>query len=44
VPDSVAVEKKIVFMPNSLPRGIEVEDQMVNFRSAAYGVSFSARQ
>lgn len=44
VPDSVAAEKKIVFMPNSLPRGIEVEDQMVNFRSAAYGVSFSARQ
>lgn len=44
VPDSVAAEKKIVFMPNSLPRGIEVEDQMVNFRSAAYGVSFSDRQ
>ncbi len=44
VPDSVAAEKKIVFMPNSLPKGIEVEDQMVNFRSAAYGVSFSARQ
>lgn len=44
VPDSVASEKKIVFMPNSLPKGIEVEDQMVNFRSAAYGVSFSARQ
>lgn len=44
VPDSTAAEKKIVFMPNSLPKGIEVEDQMVNFRSAAYGVSFSQRQ
>lgn len=44
VPDSVAAEKKIVFMPNSLIKGIEVEDQMVNFRSAAYGVSFSDRQ
>lgn len=43
VPDSKAAEKKIVFMPNSLPAGIEVEDEMVNFRSAAYGVSFSQR-
>lgn len=44
VPDSVAAEKTIVFMPNALPQGIAVEDQMVNFRSAAYGVSFSKRQ
>lgn len=44
VPDSLAAEKKIVFMPNSLPKGIEVEDQMVNFRSSAYAVSYSARQ
>ena len=44
VPDSVAAEKKIVFMPNSLPKGIEVEDQMVNFRSSAYAVSYNARQ
>lgn len=44
MPDSVAAEKKIVFMPNSLPKGIEVEDQMVNFRSSAYAVSYSARQ
>jgi catalase len=42
--DSVAAEKRIVFMPNSLPKGIEVEDQMVNFRSAAYAVSFGKRQ
>ena len=44
IPDSTAEEKKIVFMPNSLPKGIEVEDQMINFRSAAYGVSFGKRQ
>lgn len=44
VPDSEAASKKIVFMPNSLPKGIEVEDQMVNFRSAAYAVSFGERQ
>ena len=44
VPDSMAAEKTIVFMPNALPQGIAVEDQMVNFRSAAYGVSFSKRQ
>jgi catalase len=44
VPDSNAAEKKIVFMPNALPKGIEVEDRMVDFRSAAYGVSFSKRQ
>ncbi|HKS97127.1 MAG TPA: catalase family peroxidase, partial [Terriglobia bacterium] len=43
-PDSAGSEKKIVFMPNSLPKGIEVEDQMVNFRSSAYAVSFGQRQ
>lgn len=44
VPDTKAAEKKIVFMPNSLPKGIEVEDPMINFRSAAYAVSFGHRQ
>ncbi|MEP7186150.1 MAG: catalase family peroxidase [Rhodanobacter sp.] len=44
VPDTKATEKKIVFMPNSLPKGIEVEDPMINFRSAAYGVSFGHRR
>lgn len=44
LPDSVVAEKRIVFMPNSLPKGIEVEDQMVNFRSSAYAVSFGQRQ
>ena len=43
VADGTAAEKNIVFMPNSLPKGIEVEDQMVNFRAAAYAVSFSGR-
>lgn len=44
IADSEAAGKKIVFMPNSLPKGIEVEDRMVNFRSAAYAVSFGKRQ
>jgi catalase len=39
-----AQQKSTVFMPNSLPSGIEVEDQMVNFRSASYAVSFGRRQ
>lgn len=44
VPDEVAAQKAIVFMPNVLPKGIEVEDQMLNFRAAAYAVSFGRRQ
>ncbi|WP_295990054.1 catalase family peroxidase [Rugamonas sp.] len=43
-PDMAAAQKAIVFMPNALPKGIEVEDQMVNFRSNAYAVSFGRRQ
>jgi catalase len=39
-----AAQKAIVFMPNALPKGIEVEDQMMNFRSASYAVSFGRRQ
>ena len=44
VPDQDAAQKKIMFTPNSLPKGIAVEDQMVNFRSAAYAVSYGQRQ
>lgn len=44
IADSEAAGKKIVLMPNSLPEGIQVEDQMVNFRSSAYAVSFGQRQ
>jgi catalase len=44
VPEQEVAQKKIVFMPNSLPKGIAVEDQMVNFRSATYAVSFGQRQ
>jgi len=43
-PDMVAAQKAIVFMPNVLPKGIAVEDQMVNFRASAYAVSFGRRQ
>ena len=43
-PDMAAAQKAIVFMPNVLPKGIAVEDQMVNFRSSAYAVSFGRRQ
>lgn len=43
-PDLAAAQKSIVFMPNALPKGIEVEDQMANFRSSAYAVSFGRRQ
>ncbi|WP_394780246.1 catalase family peroxidase [Undibacterium sp.] len=44
VADSAAAQKALVFMPNSLPKGIEVEDQMANARSSAYAVSFGRRQ
>lgn len=43
-PDMVAAQKAVVFMPNALPKGIAVEDQMVNFRASSYAVSFGRRQ
>ncbi|MFZ6649293.1 catalase family peroxidase [Undibacterium sp. TJN25] len=44
VADSEAAQKGLVFMPNTLPKGIAVEDQMANARSSAYAVSFGRRQ
>lgn len=44
VADSDAAQRKLLFQPNALPAGIEVEDPMVNARAAAYGVSFGRRQ
>ena len=44
VADSDAAQRKLLFQPNALPAGIEVEDPMVNARSAAYAVSFGRRQ
>lgn len=42
--DNDAAQRKLIFLPNALPAGIEVEDQMVNARSAAYPISFGRRQ
>ncbi|GGC68520.1 catalase family peroxidase [Undibacterium terreum] len=44
VADSDAAQKALLFMPNNLPKGIEVEDQMANARANAYAVSFGRRQ
>jgi len=33
-----------VFMPSNVPEGIDVADPMVDFRTAAYAVSFGERQ
>ena len=41
---SADAEKTLLFMPNALTAGIEVEDPMINVRSAAYPVSFERRQ
>jgi len=37
-------EKTLLFLPNAVTAGIEVEDPMINVRAAAYGVSFARRQ
>jgi catalase len=42
--DSNAAQKRLLFLPNALPAGIEPEDPMINARSAAYPVSFGRRQ
>ena len=41
--NSDVAQKKIVFMPNALIPGIEVEDPMIDQRSAIYAVSFARR-
>jgi catalase len=43
VSDSNAAEKALVFVPNQLPPGIQVEDPMIDSRSNAYAVSFGRR-
>jgi catalase len=43
VADSDAAQAELLFLPNALPDGIEVEDPMVSARSAAYPVSFARR-
>jgi catalase len=44
VADNDAAQRRLLFLPNALPDGIEVEDPMINARSAAYPVSFARRQ
>ena len=41
---SADAEKALLFLPNALTAGIEVEDPMINVRSAAYPISFERRQ
>jgi len=44
VEDQSRTDKSFVFMPSNVPEGIEVADPMVDFRTAAYAVSFGERQ
>ena len=43
IANSDVAQKKIVFMPNALTAGIDVEDPMIDQRSAIYAVSFGRR-
>ncbi|WP_233446741.1 catalase [Paraburkholderia terrae] len=42
--DGLAAERQLMFLPNALPPGTEVEDPMFNARSGAYPISFARRQ
>ena len=44
VQDSDAAQRQLLFLPNALPSGIEVQDPMIDARSAAYPVSYARRQ
>ena len=45
VPDSLAAQKKLLFLPGQLTDGIELsDDPLVGTRDGAYAVSFSRRQ
>jgi len=45
VPNSLEVQKKLLFLPTNLTAGIELsDDPLPSVRSAAYGVSFGRRQ
>ena len=37
-------DKKLFFIPNNIPAGIETADPMLNFRSKAYPISVKERQ
>jgi len=42
--NSVAEDKKLFFIPNNIPTGIAVADQMLSDRSKAYPISVAERQ
>ena len=42
--NSIDADKKLFFIPNNIPDGIEPADPMINFRSQAYPVSVKERQ
>jgi catalase len=45
VPDSLEVQKKLLFLPTNLTPGIELsDDPLPSVRAAAYGISFGRRQ
>ncbi|MGB9928541.1 MAG: catalase family peroxidase [Methanosarcina sp.] len=43
VPDSDAAERALLFLPAKLPEGIEPADPMIEFRNAAYIISYERR-
>lgn len=43
VPDSDAAERALLFLPAQLPEGIEPADPMIQFRNAAYVISYGRR-
>jgi catalase len=44
VEEDKTLERKLLFLPNTLPSGIEVQDPMVAARGAAYPISYARRQ
>jgi catalase len=42
--NTVEEDKKLFFIPNNLPAGVETADPMLNFRSTAYPISVEHRQ
>jgi catalase len=43
VPDSLAAQKTLLFLPTSVPDGIAPADPMIGVRTSEYGVSFGRR-
>ncbi|AKB40108.1 MULTISPECIES: catalase family peroxidase [Methanosarcina] len=43
IPDTDAVERDLLFLPAQLPEGIEPADPMIQFRNAAYVISYGRR-